>query len=350
MKNILLTAAIVLAFAAMGAVANAETTTGVVDVAALQQENAALKNTIAQLMAQLAEFKKSTANLLQEVAAIKLNRPLKQGDQGDDVKELQQILATDPSIFPDGSITGFFGPKTRDAIKKLQEKMGLESIGNMGPKTMDRINQILSEGAGNSGKIPPGLLKEHGHVVSFKLNAQGDSGVNGLVMLTEQDEKVKVELVLLDKNTASTTSIARPAHIHSGSCAATGPVKWTLNSVVNGKSETLLPITMKDIASSTPLYVNVHKSDAEISVSIACGDLHLPLNVWAKRDKKGDENGEEGDDHRIIPVCTKEAKICPNGSVVGRVGPKCEFAACLGTTTNMIQKEEDHQTTSGYHY
>ena len=27
-------------------------------------------------------------------------------------------------------------------------------------------------------------------------------------------------------------------------------------------------------------------------------------------------------------VCTEEAKICPDGSAVGRVGPNCEFAEC----------------------
>ena len=27
-------------------------------------------------------------------------------------------------------------------------------------------------------------------------------------------------------------------------------------------------------------------------------------------------------------ACTQEAKICPDGSVVGRVGPNCEFAPC----------------------
>jgi hypothetical protein len=27
-------------------------------------------------------------------------------------------------------------------------------------------------------------------------------------------------------------------------------------------------------------------------------------------------------------VCTMEAKICPDGSAVGRTGPHCEFAAC----------------------
>lgn len=29
-----------------------------------------------------------------------------------------------------------------------------------------------------------------------------------------------------------------------------------------------------------------------------------------------------------ITACTKEAKVCPDGSVVGRTGPACEFAAC----------------------
>jgi len=34
-----------------------------------------------------------------------------------------------------------------------------------------------------------------------------------------------------------------------------------------------------------------------------------------------------------LPVaCTMEAKICPDGSYVGRSGPKCEFAACPTTS------------------
>ena len=32
-------------------------------------------------------------------------------------------------------------------------------------------------------------------------------------------------------------------------------------------------------------------------------------------------------------VCTMEAKLCPDGSYVGRSGPKCEFAACPGSTS-----------------
>jgi hypothetical protein len=33
-------------------------------------------------------------------------------------------------------------------------------------------------------------------------------------------------------------------------------------------------------------------------------------------------------------ACTMEAKVCPDGSTVGRVGPNCEFAACPGADTS----------------
>jgi len=33
-------------------------------------------------------------------------------------------------------------------------------------------------------------------------------------------------------------------------------------------------------------------------------------------------------------ACTKEAKVCPDGSAVGRTGPSCEFAPCPGDVTS----------------
>jgi len=38
-------------------------------------------------------------------------------------------------------------------------------------------------------------------------------------------------------------------------------------------------------------------------------------------------------------ACTMEAKICPDGSAVGRSGPNCEFAACP-EVTSLMNKEE----------
>ncbi len=34
---------------------------------------------------------------------------------------------------------------------------------------------------------------------------------------------------------------------------------------------------------------------------------------------------------KCVRACTEEAKICPDGSAVGRTGPDCEFAPCPGT-------------------
>jgi len=37
----------------------------------------------------------------------------------------------------------------------------------------------------------------------------------------------------------------------------------------------------------------------------------------------------EGEENHGDPVaCTLEAKLCPDGSYVGRIGPNCEFAPC----------------------
>ncbi len=35
-------------------------------------------------------------------------------------------------------------------------------------------------------------------------------------------------------------------------------------------------------------------------------------------------------DPNDIRACTLEAKLCPDGSAVGRTGPNCEFAKCPG--------------------
>ena len=38
-------------------------------------------------------------------------------------------------------------------------------------------------------------------------------------------------------------------------------------------------------------------------------------------------------------ACTLEAKLCPDGTAVGRIGPNCEFAACPGEDSEMSDAE-----------
>jgi peptidoglycan hydrolase-like protein with peptidoglycan-binding domain len=89
---------------------------------------------------------------------LKLLVQLREGMTGEDVKLLQEILATDPDIYPEGLITGYYGNLTKNAVKRFQKVAGLEQVGNVGPQTLSKLNELLAAGAGNSGKVPPGLL------------------------------------------------------------------------------------------------------------------------------------------------------------------------------------------------
>ena len=48
----------------------------------------------------------------------------------------------------------------------------------------------------------------------------------------------------------------------------------------------------------------------------------IAVMLVAACSNSGPSSGPEG------RVCTMEAKICPDGSSVGRVRPSCEFAPC----------------------
>lgn len=81
-----------------------------------------------------------------------LMRNLKQGMTGDDVKTLQTLLASDPTIYQ-GGVTGFFGNMTAEGVKKFQKKHGFEAVGFVGPKTLKKLNEEI-------GRL--GLSKEDG--------------------------------------------------------------------------------------------------------------------------------------------------------------------------------------------
>ena len=70
------------------------------------------------------------------------------GDSGEDVRQLQIFLkAQGASIYPEGLITGYFGPLTQKAVQRFQEKYGIAKAGDpgygyVGPKTRAKINAL----------------------------------------------------------------------------------------------------------------------------------------------------------------------------------------------------------------
>jgi len=54
---------------------------------------------------------------------------------------------------------------------------------------------------------------------------------------------------------------------------------------------------------------------------------------WIKHGNPAAAKPMSGCGQSASPVaCTQEAKLCPDGTAVGRTGPKCEFEACPATT------------------
>ena len=47
-------------------------------------------------------------------------------------------------------------------------------------------------------------------------------------------------------------------------------------------------------------------------------------------------------------ACTEEAKLCPDGSAVGRIGPNCEFAECPDTTVVKEKCDYEENTIRKY--
>jgi hypothetical protein len=107
--------------------------------------------------------------------------------------------------------------------------------------------------------------------ITVPLQPQNDSDIRGTVTITEAAGKAR--LTIQYNNGLKDTP--QPAHIHTGSCAQLGGVKYPLTSAVNGASVTTLNISVAQLLKEKPWAINVHKSVAEADTYVACGDQLL---------------------------------------------------------------------------
>lgn len=94
-------------------------------------------------------------------ACPQIGRSLKLGSTGNDVTRLQQFLARDKSIYPEGTVSGYYGALTEAAVRRWQTKFNIVSSGNpettgygvVGPRTAAAISLQCSlyAGGGASG-------------------------------------------------------------------------------------------------------------------------------------------------------------------------------------------------------
>jgi Cu/Zn superoxide dismutase len=107
-----------------------------------------------------------------------------------------------------------------------------------------------------------------GEAVEIALDEQNASGQSGTATLEAAGDgmtKVTIEL-------SNPPADPQPAHIHIGACPDVGDVAHALNNVEGGASETEVPVSIEDLQAGD-FAVNVHKSEAEADVYVACGDI-----------------------------------------------------------------------------
>lgn len=68
-----------------------------------------------------------------------LNNPMKPGDKGENVRQLQRLLKALGKY--SGDIDGSYGPKTTEAVKAFQRSVGLNSDGEADHKTLDALRK-----------------------------------------------------------------------------------------------------------------------------------------------------------------------------------------------------------------
>lgn len=102
------------------------------------------------------------------------------------------------------------------------------------------------------------------------LNEQNNSGESGTATLTDLgDGTTRVDVTVQNEPAGA----SQPMHIHQGTCANlnTAPA-FPLNNLEKGTSSTVVTTTLQALLAS-PYAINGHKSAAEISVYVFCGDI-----------------------------------------------------------------------------
>lgn len=101
-----------------------------------------------------------------------LKRSLAQGSSGEDVRSLQEFLASEGYL--NASATGYFGGQTFIAVKKWQAENGVSSIGRVGPATREAFmrrcgNQYGFRVTPHSGQAPL-TVTAYANVGGFTMN------------------------------------------------------------------------------------------------------------------------------------------------------------------------------------
>jgi plastocyanin len=144
-----------------------------------------------------------------------------------------------------------------------------------GPGGVGMSGTIVVEAAGQQptpAAAPPPAASPSagaaGQSVTVNLEPGRDASQPGTAVLTAEGNQTMVTVDIAPGE----VGVPQPVHIHEGTCANLGAVKYPLTDIVDGKSTTMVNVPLSDLLTGG-FAINAHKSQAEIGVYVACGNI-----------------------------------------------------------------------------
>lgn len=119
-----------------------------------------------------------------------LTGQLDYGQTSNNVTNLQTFLASSSSIYPQGRITGYFGPLTKSAVMNFQNAYGIAQVGRVGPQTLAKINSLISSGEALSGAPVYGNSTTAPTIYAISVSTSSTSAV--VSWATDENTKAEV--------------------------------------------------------------------------------------------------------------------------------------------------------------
>ncbi|MDO8552245.1 MAG: peptidoglycan-binding domain-containing protein [bacterium] len=144
---------------------------------------------------------------------------LKRGSSGADVTRLQQFLAQDRSIYPEGIVSGTFGPLTEKAVQRFQVKNGIVNSGTpsttgygaVGPRT------AAAMALGCAGASTPSPTSVVGGFIAVSPYARGNSRSIAVQVTANAANSCSASTYILDYGDNTGKS---PVTVAAGTCRA----------------------------------------------------------------------------------------------------------------------------------
>ena len=140
--------------AAVTATASAST-----DVSSFIEKLKALIAKVADLRSQISTAKTDIASVQSDIKD-SITSTYKEGMTNDQIKQIQDLLSSDKTIYPEGLTTGYFGQLTKNALMRFQDKHGLAKTGEVDQDTKDVLNEYMRARFGTT--TPNGVLRAPG--------------------------------------------------------------------------------------------------------------------------------------------------------------------------------------------